>query len=175
MARLARAALGLDEVWFIPCARSADGKELAPGALRLRWLRQALRGRAGVRVCDLELRRGGVSRTVDTVRQLRAALGPGVEFTLLLGQDQALRLPAWKQAWRLAAWVRLAVFARPGWSADLSPAYAWTRVAGAVPPCSSRRIRATLARGGRAVRCLPPALVGDASLRRRYGPAKPKP
>ena len=114
LAEQARALLRLDQVWLIPCAASADGKRLAPGLLRLAWLKRALQGKPGLAAWDGELRRGGVSRTIDTLRQLRRELGPGVRFSLLLGADQVAQLPTWKEAGRLQAYCGLAAFRREG-------------------------------------------------------------
>jgi nicotinate-nucleotide adenylyltransferase len=114
LARRAFEQLRLDELWFIPCARSADGKALAPAAARLRWLRKALKGEPGFRVWDGELERGGVSRSIDTVRQLRAELGPQPRLYWLLGLDQALRLKSWKEPQALAREIVFGVFRRTG-------------------------------------------------------------
>ncbi|HXB98728.1 MAG TPA: nicotinate (nicotinamide) nucleotide adenylyltransferase, partial [bacterium] len=55
LALIARKALGLDQVWMVPCALSADGKPLADGKLRLAWLRKSVRGIPGLKVWDGEL------------------------------------------------------------------------------------------------------------------------
>jgi len=113
LARWARESLGLDEVWLIPQAASADGKRLAPMLWRWRGLQRALRGEEGLSACDVDLRLGGVSRTVETLRQLRYELGPEPRFTWLLGQDQALRLPLWWEADELPKLCALSFFKRP--------------------------------------------------------------
>lgn len=169
LARWARRALGLDEVWLVPCARSADGKALAPGRLRLRWLRAALRGQAGLRACDWELKRGGLSRTVDTLRQLRRRFGAGVELTLLLGQDQARRLPAWKQARRLPQLAGLAVFGRGGAAGRLPAGYGLRRLPSPACAVSSTQLRERLRAGLSVRRLLPAALRDEPSLARAYG------
>jgi nicotinate-nucleotide adenylyltransferase len=65
-------------------------------------------------VSDLEIKRGGVSYTVDTVRHFREAMGPGVELWLLLGIDAYLDIPAWKDPDVVLAECRFAVARRPG-------------------------------------------------------------
>ncbi|MGH7442740.1 MAG: nicotinate (nicotinamide) nucleotide adenylyltransferase [bacterium] len=167
LARLARETLGLDEVWFIPCHRSADGKKLAPGPLRLRWLKMALRGESGLKASDVELRRGGLSRTVDTLSELRLRLGPLTRFTLLLGQDQALRLPAWKEAQALPALCRLAVFRRPGVPAR-ALRFKARLVRAPLFEVSSSEIRALARRGKNLSLWLPPVLAKNTALARFY-------
>jgi nicotinate-nucleotide adenylyltransferase len=65
-------------------------------------------------VSDLEIRRGGVSYTVDTVRYIREKMGSGVELWLLLGMDAYLDIPAWKDPDVVLAECRFAVAPRPG-------------------------------------------------------------
>lgn len=167
MARRALEQLRLDEVWLIPCAQSADGKRLAPGAQRLRWLKRALRGQAGLRVSDIELRRGGVSRTVETLRELRRRLGAGMRFTLLLGQDQAAALPRWKEPKAIAALARLAVFGRNG-EAKLPRGYSGTLVKGAELGISSNEIRTRIRAGLPVDWLLPATLAQSAELKNLY-------
>lgn len=44
---------------------------------------------------DVELRRGGVSYAIDTVREVRAA-NPGAEIYFIIGEDSVEGLPRWK-------------------------------------------------------------------------------
>jgi nicotinate-nucleotide adenylyltransferase len=174
LARHAREALKLDEVWLIPCACSADGKELASGVLRLRWLKAALRGEEGLRAGDIELKRGGISRTIDTLRALRASLGPAVTFTLLMGQDQASRFPRWKEAAAIPALARLAVFRRPGaLPKPLRPlrigkAADMALISAPLYEISSSDIRSRIRHKKSVALLVPPALVLDASLKKAF-------
>jgi nicotinate-nucleotide adenylyltransferase len=169
LALIARKALGLDQVWMVPCAESANGKALVGGAVRLAWLRKALRGIVGLKVWDGELKRGGVSRTVDTLRELRS-LHPKAEWTLLLGADQALHLDTWKQASILPKLASLAAFRRPGVAAKAAPGFSVTWVPAPAIDLSSSVIRQRLAKGLSVRSLLPPGLAHDPRLARAYGP-----
>jgi nicotinate-nucleotide adenylyltransferase len=169
LALIARRSLGLDQVWMVPCAESANGKDLVGGALRLAWLRKALRGIPGLKVWDGELRRGGVSRTVDTLRELRG-LHPRAEWTLLLGADQARHLDSWKQASVLPKLASLAAFRRPGVAAKAAPGFAVEWVPAPAIDLSSSVIRQRLAKGLSVRSLLPPGLSQDPRLARAYGP-----
>jgi nicotinate-nucleotide adenylyltransferase len=114
LARCAQEQLQLDEVWFIPSWQSADGKRLSPAKDRVRWLKLALRPEADFHVWTGELQRGGISRSIDTVRDLRAQLGDGVKLFWLLGQDQAERLGTWKESAALSREVTFGIFSRGG-------------------------------------------------------------
>jgi len=114
LARWAREALALDEVWLIPQAQSANGKKLSPAPQRWRGVNAALKREAGLRASDVDLRLGGVSRTIETLGQLIYEHGSHVEWTWLLGQDQALRLPTWSESQHLPALCRFSYFTRAG-------------------------------------------------------------
>ena len=172
LALIARKALGLDQVWLVPCAQSADGKPLADGKLRLAWLRKAVRGIPGLKVWDGELKRGGVSRTVDTLRELKA-LKPKAEWTLLIGADQATQLRTWKQAAALPKLASIAAFRRPGVAAGAALGFEVAWVPAPAMDLSSSLIRERLAQGLGVQRLLPPGLAKDPQLARAYGP-KPR-
>ncbi|MFZ6848744.1 nicotinate-nucleotide adenylyltransferase [Undibacterium sp. RuRC25W] len=60
------------------------------------------------------------SYTVDTLRQLRAALGPDTSLIFAMGADQLLNLHTWYQ-WRdLFEVANLCVAARPGYSLNIA-------------------------------------------------------
>ena len=85
-----------------------------PGAEhRLAMCRLAVAGVDGLAVSALELERGGVSYTVDTLTALQAS-DPGAELTLIVGADVASTLSSWREPARLLALARLAVAGRPG-------------------------------------------------------------
>jgi nicotinate-nucleotide adenylyltransferase len=66
----------------------------------------------GLRASDLEVARGGVSYTIDTVREL-ARTDPGRRFVLLLGTDAALNIRGWRDAAALLRDANFVVFNRP--------------------------------------------------------------
>jgi nicotinate-nucleotide adenylyltransferase len=145
VAREAQERLGLDEILFMPCARSANNKNLLPSALRLRLLRAALRGQKKFRLDARELKRGGVSRSIDSLRELKAER-PKDKFFLLIGQDQASDFPRWKEAEELARLCQVVVLGRPGYAknADIHRKYHFETVKVSQYEISSTQIRARL-------------------------------
>ncbi len=109
-------ALDLERVLFMPCSRSPHKRSHAPApdADRIAMVELAVAGHPAFEVSDLEIRRGGVSYTVDTVRQLRETLGPGAELWLMMGMDAYLDIPAWKDPDIVLAECHFAVARRPG-------------------------------------------------------------
>lgn len=162
VARAVADALGLERVLLIPAAQAPlrDAAVRAGGAQRAAMLRAALAEmaeRAGERrleVDERELRRGGTSYTVDTLRELRSER-PGDEFTWIVGADQLARLAQWREPAELARLAEWAAYARPGtdWEKLPAPAVPGLRVrrvepsAGALWDVSSSEVRARLARG----------------------------
>ena len=119
LARGAFEVLKLDELVFVPCHDSADGKKLLPAARRLAMLKAALRGVKNFSVSDVDVKRGGISRSVDTLRELAAAEGKGAKFFLLIGGDQASQFSRWKEAEALARLAQICVLARSGHAPDI--------------------------------------------------------
>ncbi|MFN8011561.1 MAG: nicotinate (nicotinamide) nucleotide adenylyltransferase [Holophagaceae bacterium] len=121
LAQLALASLALDELRFVPTARSPH-KANEPSddpAARLRLLKAALAGFPGpVGVETLELERGGTSYTSDTLEALQAR-EPGSAWILVIGSDQLPGLPRWHRAPRVLELASVAVAPRPGASCDV--------------------------------------------------------
>jgi nicotinate-nucleotide adenylyltransferase len=123
IAQAALQELQLAHLAFIPAAQSPfkPGTELAPAAERLRLLRLALAGQNRCSVDDQEIRRGGVSYSIDTVREY-AARFPHAELWYVIGGDHARLLPKWRAADELARLVHFAIIPRPGKDAASLPA-----------------------------------------------------
>lgn len=98
LAECCREQLQLDEVLFTPAgvAPHKHAGSAANAAQRQEMLRLAIAGRSDFAVCTLEVDRGGLSYTVDTLRTL-AAERPEDQLFLLLGADMAADLPNWRE------------------------------------------------------------------------------
>lgn len=107
-------AVGLDRVLFLPAAVSPlkNGRDLAPAKDRWAMLRAALRGNRLFEACDLELRRGGVSYTIDTLRALRSTTRARLFW--ILGADAARLLPRWKSIDEVRRLAEFIIVSRPG-------------------------------------------------------------
>ena len=102
LATCCRQQAALETVWFVPAARQPhkpQGPE-ASDADRLAMLKLALADRPEFGVCTLELDRGGVSYTVDTLEAIHAER-PHAELFLLMGADSLKDLPHWREPARV--------------------------------------------------------------------------
>lgn len=111
-----REECGLDLVYVIPNSTpNLKDRKVSPGGDRLAMLRLAFAGKEqeGFIISDLELRRGGVSYTCDTVSELQK-LHPDAQFYLFFGDDWLEGLPRWKNVRELLANVTVALANRSG-------------------------------------------------------------
>jgi nicotinate-nucleotide adenylyltransferase len=97
-----REALGLDRILFVPAANPPHkpGRELANGADRLEMIRLAIAGHAAFEVSPLELERGGISYSVDTLAELRPR-GERDSLYFLVGVDAFREIHLWKDVTHL--------------------------------------------------------------------------
>lgn len=110
-------AVRLAEVRFVPAGSPPHRDDpLADSALRLAMVRAAIADQRAFVVDDREVRRAGVSYSVDTLAELRAEL-PDRSICLLLGMDAFLGLPNWHRWRELLDLAHIVVAHRPGWKA----------------------------------------------------------
>jgi nicotinate-nucleotide adenylyltransferase len=88
----------LDRVEFVPAARQPHKPHglVASAADRIAMLEMALENRPELGVSTLEVDRGGVSYTIDTLRAMSAAQ-PEAELFFLMGADSLADFPHWRE------------------------------------------------------------------------------
>ena len=181
IARGAADALGLDRVLLVPAHQPPHklGRTLAPDADRLALLHLACQGDARLQPCDVELRRGGVSFSVDTARELLAGLPAGATLYAIVGADTLADLPTWRQAGELLRLVTFCPVARADREPDAAPLVALAGAEGVerirrhvlrLPqhPASSTAVRAALLERA-TPRWLPPGVLDEIRRRGLYG------
>ena len=119
MADRAMERLRPDRFLWVPAFLSPGKKAdpLAPADARVGILEKVVRTRKGEEVHLGEIVRGGLSWTVDTLRELAASL-PGADFTLLVGADCLDALEDWKEAEEVFSRARFLVLPRAGRGED---------------------------------------------------------
>ena len=111
-----RERYALDTLYVVPCALPPH-KELAgdiPAEDRLKMAELAFGEIA--EVLDLEIRRGGRSYTVDTLRELSA---PGRELFLFVGGDMILSFRQWRDYREILKLAKVRAFPRAGEEAEI--------------------------------------------------------
>lgn len=115
----------LDQVLFVPAAHSPlrPRGPIADGKTRVEMLQLAIADHPQLAISTLELDRGEISYTVDTLRALKQA-APDDNFYLLMGLDSLLDFPRWREPHEILRLARLLVVNRPAISGPTA-AEAW--------------------------------------------------
>ncbi len=114
-AQEALTGLGIDRVLLLP-VHTPPHKQLEdePGVEhRLELCRLAAAGAEGIEVSAIEADRPGPSFTIDTLRSLHER-DPGDDLTFIVGADQALGLPVWREPAAMLELAELGVAGREG-------------------------------------------------------------
>ena len=142
-------SLNLDRLLIVPAfANPLKGvDESAPGPQeRLAMVRLAFRNDPRFEVSSMEIDRGGLSYTVDTLETL-AGMHPGAELVLLIGIDSLRTMDGWKRPERVRELARLAVLTRRDDTGDQGLPNGASVVTTRRVDVSSTEIRARLAAG----------------------------
>lgn len=139
LAECCRETLELDEVWLIPAEipPHKQDRERALAKHRYEMLELALGGHPQLKASRLEIDRGGVSYTVETLEAVRQQ-HPQAELYLLMGADSLRDLPTWRDPHRICELAIPAVVRRGG---AAEPDY--SVLARLVPPDRLEAIRAS--------------------------------
>lgn len=146
LAELAKEALDLDEVRFIPCPISPHkaGSFPASGEDRTEMLRRATAELPWAVVDDHELLKPGASYSFETAEAMSAKF-PDARLFWIMGGDQWEALPRWKNPERLSEIVEFIVLSRGDQPAPRE-GYRMHFIQGH-HPASSTAIRAAIAAG----------------------------
>lgn len=140
---------GLDQVWFMVSPRNPlkEADELMDDSLRLKLVQLAVEGYPKFRASDFEFRLPRPSYTVHTLDELRRAY-PQHVFHLIIGSDNWLLFPRWRESERILATTPLIVYPRPGYPVDPQTLPPTVRMTSApVFEISSTFIRQAIAEG----------------------------
>lgn len=140
--------LGLDRVTWVPVAQQPlkDAPPLAPAPDRSRMVELAIGDDPRFSLDTMEMDRGGLSFTVDTLESL-AGRHPGAKLVLLVGADAWASFDRWRDPHRILELAEVAVVARAGESAVAVAGYTPGVVAARRVDVSSTEIRDRVRRG----------------------------
>ncbi|MCY3637262.1 MAG: nicotinate-nucleotide adenylyltransferase [bacterium] len=111
-----QAALQLDRVELVVANepwQKLDRPHLSPAQDRLAMVEAAVEDIDGVVASSVEIDRGGLTYTVDTLKAYRGD-NPGVSLFLILGSDAAASIDTWHRNEEIAEMAEIVVVDRPG-------------------------------------------------------------
>jgi len=162
VAECVRERLGLERILFVPSEISPHKQHADPVSSRdrLEMVKLAIRGNSAFGFSDVEITRGGVSYTVETLQDLES-IHPLARFYLLIGMDNLAEFHSWKDPGRLLELAEVIVMSRPEFTmTGVDPS-----IKGRVTMCevpdigiSSREIRRRV-KEGKSIRYLVPETV----------------
>jgi len=122
----------------------------------------------GLEASRIELDRGGMSYTADTLAQLLAS-DPTLDLYVILGSDAAVGLPGWERADEVRALSTIVVVERPG-GGEGQPPLGWSCLRVEVPrlEVSSTDLRARVTDGRPLDYLLSPAVIDTIERRGLY-------
>lgn len=149
LARLFCALLHPDTLHVLPAKPWQKSSLQASDEARVAMLELAFRDSGLPVVIDRrEIERGSATYTVETLRGLRAELGPAASIVFLMGADQLQNLDSWRDWQQLFELANIGVAARPGYTLDQD----------ALPPTVAHELAPRMATPER-VRATPAGLV----------------
>ncbi len=170
LAEQVREKLKLDRVVFIPCFSPPHKtkRKLSPAKDRFRMTELAVQDNSAFLVSDMELKRKGLSYTVDTLRQLRRAY-PESGIYFLTGSDVLDEIHTWKDPEGIYKLAKMVIATRPGFD-HFDPEDHFARRSIIVPitrvDVSASQIRRRVKRG-KSIRYLVPPKVEEYIKRKK--------
>ena len=118
IAEAARKKLGLNEVYFMPAAKTPlkEGISISAVEHRVKMVRLAIAGKPRFKLSTIELDRPGLSYTADTIAELRKKLGAETELYFIIGWDSLSQFARWREPARIIRMCRLVAVPRPGYT-----------------------------------------------------------
>jgi nicotinate-nucleotide adenylyltransferase len=166
-----RHELSLDRVLLVVADQpwqKVGTRDISSAEDRLAMVEAAVGDVDGLDASRIELDRGGMSYTADTLSQLLAG-DPTLDLYVILGSDAAVGLPGWERADEVRALSTIVVVERPG-SGEGSPPLGWSWVRVEVPrlEVSSTDLRARVIDGRPLDYLLSPAVIDTIERRGLY-------
>ena len=136
------------EVWFVvsPCNPFKVDRFLLPETERFEIVKAAIKGIPGMKACDIEFSMPKPSYTVDTLRVLFDRY-PGQQFALIIGGDNVLDFPKWKEHRWIEGHCDIFVYPRSGIITSIEGFTNMTFVDAPLFPLSATEIREMIRKG----------------------------
>jgi len=172
LAEKALSTLNLDRVVFVPAYRSpfklnAVGMETSAKD-RIEMLAASIVGDSRFAIDNCEIRREGVSYTIDTLEDIIARYLPTDKPALIIGDDLAVDFPKWRDSDKILQLADIVIAHRINSQAVNYP-FAHTVIENKILDVSSHEIRRTISEGGYWQSFVPPGAAVIIKKRKLYG------
>ena len=120
IAQMAKEKVGLNKVIFVPAFIPPHKtiRHLAAAKDRLAMVRLAISYNPAFGVSSYEIKKGGRSFSIDTVRYFREFYAKKTKLYFIIGGDSLPTLPTWKEIDQLLKMVTFIVVNRPGYKGN---------------------------------------------------------
>jgi nicotinate-nucleotide adenylyltransferase len=118
IAEYVRKEFKLSKVIFIPCNIPYHKKslKLLPSDQRLDMVKIAVKENKFFEASDIDIKRGGLTYSIDTLKELKSVYSNKDSFYFIIGMDSLIELPLWREIKTLAKLCRFIVVKRPGFN-----------------------------------------------------------
>jgi nicotinate-nucleotide adenylyltransferase len=116
-----RDSLELSEIWFIPAKIHPlkKNEDITCDEFRVQMLELAIENNQYFKCCKIEIERGDISFTIDTVDQLHKEFKQiDPEFYLFIGMDNVNEIDRWKEPMQILEKTKVIAFGRPGFKTN---------------------------------------------------------
>lgn len=118
-----------DKILFVPAYQPPHKTEITPVKDRLAMLKIAVEGNPNFEISDTEIKRGGVSYTIDTVKAIKEEFGiEKKDLFYLIGSDSLLDFHNWKDPNNILNECQVIVAIRPGFRPSDIPSWILHRI-----------------------------------------------
>jgi nicotinate-nucleotide adenylyltransferase len=122
-------AENFDKILFIPAYQPPHKTEITPIKNRLEMLQIAVEGNPNFEISDVEIKRRGVSYSIDSIRGIMEDTGSDINDTFyLIGSDSLLDFHNWKDAKEILNECQVIVAIRPGFRPSDIPSWILHRI-----------------------------------------------
>ena len=118
-----------DKILFIPAFQPPHKRDITPVDERISMLELAVEGNPNFEISDVELKRKGISYTIDTVKAIKTEMSlKNNEIFYLMGSDSLLEFQHWKEPEGILNECQVIVAIRPGFRPSDIPSWILQRI-----------------------------------------------
>ena len=118
-----------DKILFIPAFQPPHKRDITPVDERISMLELAVEGNPNFEISDVELKRKGISYTIDTVKAIKTEMSlKKNEIFYLMGSDSLLEFKHWKEPEEILNECQVIIAIRPGFRPSDIPSWILQRI-----------------------------------------------